>query len=90
MIYVLGEGRLINLASAEGHPSSVMDMSFANQALCAAYLVSDGSKLENRVYAVPRNIDERIARSKLESMGILIDRLTEEQESYLGSWELGT
>jgi adenosylhomocysteinase len=90
MIYVLGEGRLINLASAEGHPSSVMDMSFANQALCAAYLVSDGRKLENRVYAVPRNIDERIARSKLESMGILIDRLTEEQESYLGSWELGT
>ena len=89
-IIVLGEGRLINLASAEGHPSSVMDMSFANQALCAAYLVASRGKLENKVYGVPKDIDDRIAALKLESMGIRIDRLTEEQRKYLASWELGT
>lgn len=89
-IIVLGEGRLINLASAEGHPSSVMDMSFANQALCAAYLVASRGKLENKVYGVPKDIDDRIAALKLESMGVQIDRLTEEQRKYLASWESGT
>lgn len=89
-IFVLGEGRLINLASAEGHPSSVMDMSFANQALCAAYLVSRRGELENKVYGVPKEIDDRIAALKLASMGVRIDRLTEEQQQYLGSWEAGT
>ncbi len=89
-IFVLGEGRLINLASAEGHPSSVMDMSFANQALCAAYLVSRRGKLENKVHGVPKEIDDRIAALKLASMGVRIDRLTEEQQQYLGSWEAGT
>ncbi len=89
-IYVLAEGRLINLAAAEGHPSSVMDMSFANQALCVEYLVSNASKLENSVYSVPKDIDEEIARLKLASMGIAIDTLTEEQERYLHSWEMGT
>lgn len=89
-LYVLGEGRLINLASAEGHPSSVMDMSFANQALCAAHLLSQGKALENRVYGVPREIDERIAQLKLASMGVRIDVLTEEQKTYLDSWEQGT
>jgi len=89
-IYVLGEGRLVNLAAAEGHPSSVMDMSFANQALCAAELVRRGKQMENKVYGVPVEIDERIARLKLEAMGVRIDTLTEEQEKYLSSWELGT
>ncbi len=89
-VYVLGEGRLINLASAEGHPSSVMDMSFANQALCAAYLLSHGGKLEKKVYGVPREIDERIARLKLKAMGVSIDSLTDEQKAYLASWEQGT
>ena len=89
-IYVLGEGRLINLAAAEGHPSSVMDMSFANQALCAEYLKKHGSELEKKVYGVPKEIDEEIARLKLKSMGIQIDKLTEEQEKYLHSWEMGT
>jgi adenosylhomocysteinase len=89
-LYVLGEGRLINLASAEGHPSSVMDMSFANQALCAAHLVAHGRDLAKQVYGVPRGIDERIARLKLDSMGIRIDTLTDEQKSYLSSWEQGT
>jgi adenosylhomocysteinase len=89
-VYVLGEGRLINLASAEGHPSSVMDMSFANQALCAAHLLSHGKALENKVYGVPRPIDERIAQLKLESMGVRIDALTDEQKTYLASWEQGT
>jgi adenosylhomocysteinase len=89
-IYLLGEGRLINLASAEGHPSSVMDMSFANQALSAEYLVRDHQNLENRVYPVPQEIDQAIAQMKLLSMGIEIDRLTEEQEHYLDSWEKGT
>lgn len=89
-IYVLGDGRLINLAAAEGHPSSVMDMSFANQALCSAYMVSKSSELENRVYGVPLEIDQRIARLKLAAMGVRIDTLTDEQEKYLASWEQGT
>ena len=89
-IYLLGEGRLINLAAAEGHPSSVMDMSFANQALTAEYLVKEGDKLEKKVYSVPENLDREIARLKLKSMGIEIDSLTPEQEKYLSSWEMGT
>jgi adenosylhomocysteinase len=89
-VYILGEGRLINLAAAEGHPSSVMDMSFANQALSAEYLVKKGKKLENQVYGVPSSIDELIARLKLRSMGIKIDTLTKEQKEYLSSWEAGT
>jgi len=89
-IYVLGEGRLINLASAEGHPSSVMDMSFANQALSAEYLVKHHHRLERKVYPVPEAIDQEIARIKLHSMGIEIDQLTEEQARYLSSWEQGT
>jgi adenosylhomocysteinase len=89
-IYVLAEGRLVNLAAAEGHPSSVMDMSFANQALAAEYLVKNGGKLENKVYPVPIDIDKEIARLKLESMGVRIDKLTEEQQKYLDSWEIGT
>jgi len=88
-IYLLGEGRLINLTAAEGHPSSVMDMSFANQALAAEYLVKTGG-LENKVYGVPEEIDKEIARLKLMSMGISIDKLTEEQAEYLNSWEMGT
>ena len=89
-IYVLGEGRLINLAAAEGHPSSVMDMSFANQALSAEYMAREHAKMEKKVYPVPREIDERIARLKLESIGVEIDTLTPEQERYLSSWETGT
>lgn len=89
-IYVLAEGRLVNLAAAEGHPSSVMDMSFANQALCVEYLVKNGSKLARQVYTVPREIDEEVARLKLASMGVKIDTLTEEQDRYLHSWEMGT
>jgi len=89
-IYLLGEGRLVNLASAEGHPSSVMDMSFANQALATEYLVKHHQTLEKKVYPVPREIDQEIARMKLQSMGIQIDQLTEEQEHYLASWEKGT
>jgi len=89
-IYLLGEGRLVNLASAEGHPSSVMDMSFANQALAAEYLVKHHLTLERKVYQVPDEIDQEIARMKLQAMGIQIDRLTEEQEHYLASWEKGT
>jgi adenosylhomocysteinase len=89
-ICVLAEGRLVNLAAAEGHPSSVMDMSFANQALAAEYLVKNGKSLRNVVYSVPGDIDREIARLKLESMGIRIDTLTEEQKKYLTSWEMGT
>jgi len=89
-VYLLGEGRLINLASAEGHPSSVMDMSFANQALATEYLVKRHRKLEKKVYPVPFEIDQEIARIKLLSMGIRIDRLTKEQVHYLSSWEQGT
>jgi adenosylhomocysteinase len=89
-ICLLGEGRLVNLAAAEGHPSSVMDMSFANQALAAEYLVKNGGNLENKVYSVSEDIDKEIARLKLKSMGLKIDTLTEEQEKYLNSWEMGT
>jgi adenosylhomocysteinase len=89
-LVVLGEGRLVNLAAAEGHPASVMDMSFANQALASAYLVREGRSLENRVYQVPEEIDKEIARLKLVAMGIEIDQLTSEQETYLTSWEGGT
>ncbi|HCX89283.1 MAG TPA: adenosylhomocysteinase [Deltaproteobacteria bacterium] len=89
-INVLAEGRLINLASAEGHPSSVMDMSFANQALSAEYLTNNNQTLEDRVYRVPIEIDQMIAKLKLLSMGIEIDTLTEEQERYLASWDMGT
>lgn len=89
-VYLLGEGRLINLASAEGHPSSVMDMSFANQALASEYLVKHHQTLEKKVYPVPFEIDQEIARIKLLSMGIRIDPLTEEQANYLSSWEKGT
>jgi len=89
-LYLLGEGRLINLAAAEGHPASVMDMSFANQALCMEYLVKNSQTLEPKVYPVPEEIDKEIARLKLQSMGIEIDSLTPEQEQYLTSWEEGT
>lgn len=89
-IYLLGEGRLINLAAAEGHPASVMDMSFANQALCVEYLKKWGRKLEPKVYAVPEDIDNEVANLKLQSMGIEIDKLTEEQKKYLKSWSYGT
>jgi adenosylhomocysteinase len=89
-ISLLGEGRLVNLAAAEGHPASVMDMSFANQALCVEYIVQNGAQLEKRVYSVPTEIDQRIARLKLEAMGVEIDTLTAEQQQYLTSWESGT
>ena len=89
-INILGEGRLINLAAAEGHPSSVMDMSFANQALAAEYMVKNADKLEKKVYSVPEDIDNEIARLKLESMGVKIDKLTDEQLKYLNSWQEGT
>ena len=89
-LFLLGEGRLINLASAEGHPASVMDMSFANQALAAEYMVRNGKSLERRVYSVPEEIDHEIARIKLSAMGIQIDTLTPEQVAYLGSWQEGT
>lgn len=89
-INILGEGRLINLAAAEGHPSSVMDMSFANQSLGVEYLVKNASKLEKKVYPMPESIDKEIARLKLISMGIKIDKLTPQQEKYLNSWEMGT
>jgi len=89
-IYLLGEGRLINLAAAEGHPAQVMDMSFANQALSAEYIIRHHKELKNNVYKVPEAIDKKIADLKLKSMGIKIDTLTQEQEKYLSSWELGT
>ncbi|MBI4304337.1 MAG: adenosylhomocysteinase, partial [Chloroflexi bacterium] len=83
-------GRLINLAAAEGHPASVMDMSFANQALCLEYIVKNRGKLEPKVYTVPEEIDKQVARLKLDSMGIKIDTLTSEQKKYLSSWQEGT
>jgi adenosylhomocysteinase len=89
-LYVLGEGRLINLAAAEGHPAAVMDMSFANQALSAEHLVKHGSTLAKQVYVVPRAIDLEIARLKLASMDIQVDELTPEQDAYLSSWTQGT
>jgi adenosylhomocysteinase len=89
-IYVLGEGRLVNLAAAEGHPASVMDMSFANQALSAEFIVREHKSLEKRVYSVPEAIDREVARMKLDAMGVKVDRLTPEQEKYLASWSEGT
>jgi len=89
-IYLLGEGRLVNLAAAEGHPASVMDMSFANQALCSEFMVKNHDKLQKKVYSVPKDIDEEISSLKLRAMGIEIDVLTEEQRVYLESWTEGT
>jgi adenosylhomocysteinase len=89
-LYLLGEGRLVNLAAAEGHPAVVMDMSFANQALCAEYMAKNSKTLEPKVHTVPKDIDQTVARLKLESMGVAIDRLTPEQEHYLASWSEGT
>jgi adenosylhomocysteinase len=89
-VYLLAEGRLVNLSVADGHPASVMDMSFANQALGAEYMLKQGRSLQPRVYTIPRDIDREIARLKLHAMGIAIDTLTPEQEQYLASWESGT
>ena len=89
-VYVLGEGRLINLAAAEGHPAMVMDMSFANQALASEFIIKNHKKFEHRVYSLPEKLDQGIASLKLKSMGISIDRLTPEQKKYLSSWEMGT
>ena len=89
-VYVLGEGRLINLAAAEGHPASVMDMSFANQALASEYMVKNHATLEKKVYSVPEALDKQVAKMKLEAVGVKIDRLTVEQEHYLASWGEGT
>ena len=89
-IYLLADGRLVNISAAEGHPAIVMDMSFANQALGAEYAVQNAASLENKVYPVPTEIDEEIARLKLATMGVTIDQLTEEQAKYLASWDEGT
>ena len=89
-LYLLAEGRLVNLAAAEGHPSAVMDMSFANQAMCVEYLRQSAETLGRKVYPVPREIDDEVGKMKLQAMGITIDSLTEEQERYLASWEVGT
>jgi adenosylhomocysteinase len=89
-LYVLGEGRLINLAAAEGHPASVMDMSFANQALSAEYMAKNHASMENKVYSVPEELDKNVAKMKLESMGFSIDKLSPEQEEYLAGWNEGT
>ncbi|HDS31156.1 MAG TPA: adenosylhomocysteinase, partial [Firmicutes bacterium] len=89
-LFLAGEGRLVNLACAEGHPASVMDMSFANQALCAEYLKNHAKELDKRVYPVPEDIDKSVAMMKLDTMGVDIDTLTQEQVKYLSSWEEGT
>ena len=89
-LYLIGDGRLVNLAAAEGHPALVMDMSFANQALAAEYVVQNAASLERKVYVVPKEIDDEIARLKLATMGISIDQLTAEQQRYLESWQEGT
>jgi adenosylhomocysteinase len=89
-VFVLAEGRLVNLAAAEGHPAAVMDMSFANQALAAEYLVRHGKELTAKVYRLPEALDREIARLKLATMGLAIDTLTPEQERYLASWREGT
>jgi adenosylhomocysteinase len=89
-IFLLAEGRLVNLAAAEGHPAAVMDMSFANQALCSEHMVSNHAALEKRVYPVPEDIDREIARLKLASRGVEIDELTDAQQKYLASWDQGT
>jgi len=88
-LYLLAEGRLVNLAAAEGHPSEVMDMSFANQALCSEYIAKT-DKLQTKVYTVPKDLDEKVAELKLKSMGVIIDELTAEQKKYLSTWEMGT
>ena len=89
-VYLLADGRLVNLSAAEGHPASVMDMSFANQALGAEYMLKNGKSLEPKVYTIPTEIDHEIARLKLIAMGIEIDTLTPEQKEYLAAWESGT
>jgi adenosylhomocysteinase len=89
-IYLIADGRLVNLSAAEGHPALVMDMSFANQALSAEYAIQNAAELERKVYPVPEEIDKEIARLKLATMGVEIDTLTEEQEKYLASWDEGT
>src|SRR5207245_2073360 len=89
-VFLLAEGRLVNLSAADGHPAAVMDMSFANQALCAEFMAKNADSLEHRVYDVPVDIDREIARLKLRSLGIEIDELTGEQKNYLESWEMGT
>ena len=89
-LYLLAEGRLVNLAAAEGHPAAVMDMSFANQALSAEFAIENAGSLERRVYGVPQQIDREIARVKLATLGVAVDRLSEEQERYLSSWDEGT
>jgi adenosylhomocysteinase len=89
-VVVIGEGRLVNLAAAEGHPSAVMDMSFANQAMACEYLIKNKGKLEPRIYNIPEEIDREIARLKLQAMGIAIDSLTPEQTEYINSWTAGT
>ena len=89
-MYLLAEGRLVNLAAAEGHPAQVMDMSFANQALAAEHVIQNAASLERTVYDVPKEIDDEIARLKLATMGVAIDELTEEQAAYLASWDEGT
>src|SRR5574341_2442956 len=89
-LFVLGDGRLINLAAAEGHPASVMDMSFANQALAAEYVVDNAKKLSRDVHRIPADLDKEIARLKLQAMGVGIDTLTPAQQKYLASWDMGT
>jgi len=89
-IYLIADGRLVNLATAEGHPAAVMDMSFANQALSAEYLVKNHKNMQPQVYVVPEHLDREIAKLKLESMGHHLDKLTAEQEQYLASWQEGT
>jgi adenosylhomocysteinase len=89
-IYLIADGRLVNLSAAEGHPAQVMDMSFANQALSAEYVVQNAASLERKVYPVPEEIDTEIARLKLDTMGVAIDELSEEQAKYLASWDEGT
>src|SRR5438067_9781058 len=89
-VHLLAEGRLVNLSAAEGHPASVMDMSFANQALGSEYMLNHANELEPRVYTLPAELDKNIARLKLQAMGVRIDTLTPEQEKYLNSWESGT
>jgi adenosylhomocysteinase len=89
-LFLIADGRLVNLSSAEGHPAAVMDMSFANQALSAEYVVNNAASLERRVYPVPSEIDSEIARLKLATLGVQIDTLTEEQAKYLASWDEGT
>jgi adenosylhomocysteinase len=89
-LYLLADGRLLNLAAAEGHPAAVMDMSFANQALSAVYIAENSDRLTPGVYDVPEGIDKEVARLKLDSLGVRIDQLTEEQQRYLASWDTGT